>query len=298
MPDEIGTSASGGQEAPPSAPGATPASPGGGALPSETITEASSPSDVGGGDEFLGLGGDSDDTVEFDISQQEVEIPQEVTPPAEQAPPPTQTPAKVEPPAETPPLQATPPQGNIPPPAAEVERPLSEQLVEHREALIDALAAERFALSPQEEEALETDAVAEMPKLLSKVYYETMRSVVNHIQNNVPQLIRHMMTVMNAEQGAEQKFFQQFDGLDPQKHGPDIVMFANAFRQQNPQLTEDQLMSLVGTAVMSKYGLAPKAKPNGNGKVVPQPFVPARPGTSRVVTPEDSPFAGLGMDFD
>ena len=94
-----------------------------------------------------------------------------------------------------------------------------------------------------------------MPKLLSKVYYETMTSVVNHIQNNVPQLVRHVMDVAKAETSAEERFFGKFNAIKPDVHGQDVMNFARAFRQANPRVTEEELFALVGTAVMAKHNL-------------------------------------------
>lgn len=269
--------------------------------------ETSTPSIEGTGDEFSGLGSDFDDTIEL-VESPQPEPATEVTveeSPAVQEPPATPEAAKPAPVQEPPKVQeAQPPAAPTAPQepsVAEGRSTLQEQLTVHREALIEALASERFKLTPQEEEALETAPATAFPRLASKIYLETMTAVLNHLQNSVPLLIRHQAQVMDVESKAEKTFFEKFPTIDKTTHGQDIVTFANAFKQANPRISEADLHAMVGAAIVSKYGLQPVAPaPNGNGAVPPQPapFRPAPPGASVKVTPIENPFAGLGMDFD
>lgn len=263
--------------------------------------ETSTPSIEGGADEFSGLGGDFDDIQLVETPEPATETQatpaseaQPVTPaPEAEKPAPVQEPPKVEP--AKPEAAPTAPS----PPVEEQGGSLQEQLTTHRGALIDALASERFKLTPQEEEALENDAVAEFPKLMSRVYLETMTAVLNHIQNSVPLLIRHQMGVLANERMAEKRFFEQFKTIDRAKHAQDILQFAQTFRQQNPRIPEADLFALVGAAVMAKHGLPAQIQGNGAATPQPTPFVPARPGSTVRITPEEeNPFAGLGRDFD
>lgn len=289
------------ETAAPAMPSTTPASPGGGQLPSDTISQASTPSDEGGANEFAGLDPSYEDT-----STDFVELPEQTAPEVQEpqtADAPPAAPSVVPPPVQTQPAQAPQPTQQTTPAATEQRaeqappKALSEQLVEHRGALINELAKTRFALSQQEVEAFEADPSAAMPQFLAKVYYETMTSVVNHIQNNVPGLIQHVMDMSKQSSSAEDRFFSKFNAIDRTKHAADVKNFAIAFRQANPKVGEEELFSLVGAAVMAKYGLQPK--PNGAAVQQPQPYVPARPGASVKVTPEaPGPWDGLGMDFD
>jgi hypothetical protein len=224
----------------------------------------------------------------------------EPIPPVPPAPPdqpspaaakPAQEPAKAQPSA---PGQAEPdnsPQG------------LVKQLEHHRTAVLDALAADRFKLSPEEIRAIDTDAVGAIPHVMARVYYEAMQSTLLHIQNMVPQVVMNMIKVQKQNDDVENAFYGQFKALDRMKHHADVMQFAQMLRGTNPKISQADLFAMIGAAVMAKNGLtAPVA--NGNGGVPPRPsqpapFVPATPGaTVRVIPEAESPFAGLGRDFD
>jgi len=217
-------------------------------------------------------------------------VPAQPPQPAAAAPQPTPQ-EPTEPPSSTP----TEPQG------------LAQQLEQHREAVIDALAAQRFSLSKEEAEALELDAVKAIPKLMAKTYHQAVSSALLHIQNFVPQMVASTVAAMELQRQREESFYGRHKALDKSKHAGDVNTFFSAFRQQNPQAAVDDLLSMVAAAVMAKHGLQPvalAAQPNGHAPASPPqpaapPFVPARPGTSVRVTPDaENPFAGLGRDFD
>ncbi len=294
------------------APSASPASPSPSSSPaSEPSPSAATPSPSAderpeGNQDFAGLGQDFDDTITLEVP----ETPAEATPFAtttEPTPAPVPPVVKVEEPKPV--VQAQPsqePAAPAPssPPAEGTGGGLMEQLGQHRDAIIGELASSRFALSKAEEDALELDAVAAIPTVMARVYYESVTAALNHIQTKVPLLIDHFLKVQKAQTDAEGAFFGKFPALDRGKHMGDVAMFANLFRQANPQATPDELFSAVGAAVMAKNGLtAAPPVPGVNGVVAaspqPAPFVPARAGASLRVTPDDpNPFAGLGQDFD
>lgn len=220
--------------------------------------------------------------------------------PAEQAPAPAQTQA-AQPPAPQEPQAAAPPASSPTEPGS-----LVEQLAEHRDALIDGIAARRFQLTKEEADSLTLDPAAAVPKLLSRVYYEATQSALLHIQNYVPQMVQAQMRAMRQQQEAEQAFYGRFKGLDPAKHAADVNQFALGLRQVNPNISREDLFAMVGAAVMAKYGLAnpaAAAAPNGAAPQPPQaqapPFVPARPGVSVRTTPEpENPWMGLAKDWE
>lgn len=184
---------------------------------------------------------------------------------------------------------------------------LAKQLQENKAKMIDALASERFQLSKEEQDALEEDAVAAIPKLLARAMIETSTVALNQIGTLVPQMIQQHMALSQATSAAEEKFYGMFDQLDKEKHGEDVQAFAQSFRASSPQIDQDSLFSMVGAAVMAKHGIKPEAKAsNGDGeqpntppKPKSKPFVPAQQGAAVVLEKEpESPYAGLGQDFD
>lgn len=302
--------------------------------PSPAAPAASTPADAGstasvGADdtsvidnsaEFMGLGG-FDDAEEIPASPEPVAPtpPAGGEPAAPVAPAPASKPDAAAPaPAQTAP-QTTPPakqEGGPQEPQAPAGAPASspaepqslvEQLDANRDAMINALAQDVFKLSKEDAEALELDVIGNTPKLLARVYYESVKTTINHIQNMVPRLIEQYMTVNKAREEVENAFYGKFTGLDKAKHHADVMQFATTFRQVNPRVTQDELWALVAASVASKYGISAQAAAqvlqgvNGGAPPRPpaqQPFAPARPGVSVRTTPEpESEFAGLGRDY-
>lgn len=303
----------------------SPTSPSGGAAeapaPAETPVSTPSPSSAPDA-QFDGLGQDYDDAeVEIDLSPLGDGKPPE---PAETAAPATPEPAKPPPkpapapPPPAPPVAPAPPEGPKEQPSATASPPseprtLVEQLHQHRGDILNELAKTRFAWDPGEQkqftEALEQDAsqtlVDWVPKLMSRLYYESATMALNHINQFVPVLLNNYTKAMEAQKAAEGDFFKQFPQLDRVKHWNDIVQFASVFNRQNPAVSQADLLALVGAAVLAKNKIAVGAPVNGGQPPPPRkpstpPFVPAQAGGSpaRVVTEPENAYAGLGGVYD
>ena len=152
-----------------SAPSGSPGSAG----PSDAAASPARLSEAGS--EFQGFGGeydDGDDTVT--IPAEKVSAPAPVTPeappaaPAQAAKPPEQKPPEVPKAAPEPPVAQTPPPAAAAPAAKDDPEGLVGRLSEHREAIIDGLATQRFALTPQEVDSVTADPAAAVPRLLAK----------------------------------------------------------------------------------------------------------------------------------
>lgn len=242
---------------------------------------------------------------------------------AEEAAPTEAQPATEEPP-KAPAQEEQPQEPQAPAPAEEgpkepgAEAPSSApsepqnilaQIEENRGEILNELAASRFALSEEEKkqltEGLDTDSTATLleyaPKLASRVYYEAVSATLNHINQLVPAMIVNTMKLVEDSKAAEAAFLGQFPAIDREKHWGDVTTFANVFRQQNPNIKQEDLFASIGAAVMAKYGLKPPAPngANGGAKPTPPPFTPAQAGVSVTRTAEpETPYAGLGGDYD
>lgn len=315
---------------------AAPAPSGGDSGGTTVSGETSVPGDSSGGGEFSGLGGDFDesfDTVEIPAAPAAAAPPSPPTPPAAPAAPapvsaPAPAAASPTPPAApvpaapaTAPQAASPapaqaaPQGQQPAaPAAPASPPadpasLLRELETHKDAVIASLASDpRFGLSQDEAILLETDPGKAVPQLLARTYYQAMNAALAHINNFVPQMVARHIEGTRVQTERENAFYGKFPALDKAKHGQDVLSFARIFRQQNPDMSLEDLFSMTGAAVMAKYGLhaaavAPSAAPNGGRPPQPAaqtpPFAPAAAGAVVRTTPiEENPFAGLGKDWD
>lgn len=272
------------------------------------------------GSDFDGLGGFDEIEVPAEVAAPPTPAPvknEVVTPPASAAPqqapqaqapaPPVQAATPPQPaPQETPQVaQAAPGQpASVPADAAS----LLKEFDAHREGLIEALAADpRFGLTADEATMLETEPAKAVPKLLARTYFMAMNAALTHINNLVPNMITRHVEATRVQSEREGAFYKKFPALQREKHHNEVMNFARVFRQQDPNMGFDDLTSLVGAAVMAKYGIAPGMVANGGHApastgvqpAAPAPFVPARPGVSVQTTPlDDNPFMGLGADYD
>lgn len=274
----------------------------------------SSPSSEQGSDYMnLGLPDDDLEDLPVDLPKSDATVtPSPASPQAaQQVAPQEQQPPQ---PVQQQPAQQVPPQGG---PQAQTAQPSSsspaepqdlvQAIEQNREALVQALAQDAFGLSKEEVEAIETDVIGNLPRVQAKVYLKAVQTTHKLINTLVPQLVQQVLNANKAKDETEAAFYGRFKGLDKAKHHGDVLQFATTLRQVNPQITQDELWSMVAASVAAKHGLASvmgAAAPSANGGTAPrlpqqEPFVPARPGATVRVTPEpDNPFMGMGRDFD
>lgn len=184
------------------------------------------------------------------------------------------------------------------------------QLMQNRDALVGELASKRFQLSQKDQEAMETNALEHIPKLLARTYFDAFTSTMNYMNQQVPQMIQSALNEAKLDQDAETSFYSAWPGLDRGRHGADVLAYANAFRQMNPRASLEEAVKFVGAAVATKHGVAnANVRPTvsgqntqrGNGARKGAPFAPgmgsrAAPQGQQQV--EQSPFEGLGFVFD
>lgn len=181
---------------------------------------------------------------------------------------------------------------------------LATQLAQHRDKIIDGLAAQHFTLSKEEVELITADPAAAIPRMMAKTFYEAQQAALMHMQNYVPKLVMSLMKDLRDQEEVEGRFYGKFPTLDKKKHHQDVLKMARAFRANDKSIKEDDLFSMVGAAVLAKYGLAPAPAVvnGGTPPVAPPAFVPASRGTggARVTKQvvEESPWDGLGKNYD
>jgi hypothetical protein len=160
-----------------------------------------------------------------------------------------------------------------------------------------------FALSKEEQEALETDAVGAIPKLMGRVYSLSLQATANLIKSFVPDMINQGVQSTNARNAkaneALNEFYAANQHLNPQQHGALVDKWAKAFRAANPTASRADAIKFVGNAVSSELGI--QAAPGGNGAAPRRaaPFAPARPGTRvQQPAPQHDPYEGMDMEYD
>lgn len=332
-PDDGGAGGGGGTSSPPSGSDAGGASPSGGDTGGSSVP---SPSPDGGGTPSPSPSPDTNSDPWGPLGSLEdldhVELPpQPQTPPSQppaepapQAPPAQPQPAAPQPQPQTPPQPVAQPQGQTPqapePQAPQIDLSPSDPagmaaaMEQNAPALIQHLAQERFQLTPEEVQELETDVTSAVPKLLAKVHLQSQIAMQKFLAQAVPGMIQRHTQVSRANDEAENKFFDTHKalGLDKnnKQHREVAIRTAKLYRQMYPQASLDQLISDIGPMVAMNLKLAP-------GAAAPQPQVPGAPVMPRGGTPfrpavnggggalpstpaaaDGNEWAGLGQNYD
>jgi hypothetical protein len=311
-----GAAGTGGAAAPSAAPaggGGAPAAPGGGGpspsggdgAPSSPIPD--SPAEPAAGhDAFAGMEDSDFDLVEVPVEGEPGEGAPQPQPPAAQPPagqPAPTTAAKPAVPGQQPPAAPAAPAADAPqPPRSPLEAAIEGFRTNHK-AMSDWASGNLFALSKEDAEGLESDAVTIIPILMGRVYSQAIQATTNLIKNFVPQMISEGVATTQARSAkaseALQEFYASHPHLNPQQHGAAVDKWARAFRAANPQASRADAIKFVGNAVSAELGIQPGAAgPNGATRRA-APFAPARPGT-RVQQPsaQHDPYEGMDMEYD
>lgn len=235
------------------------------------------------------------------------------TPPTPQPQPaPTPAPAPAVAPAKPAPAPATPTPQPAPasaaPPMEPATPPLNPQdpaslafhLGQNKQAMIEAAAQNRFSLTKEQMEALETDLPNELPKLLGRVFVEAQHSFLDLMNRLVPNMVQQTTEVTRRNSENEAKFLKAWPALN-ESHLPTVRQMAVQYRQMHPQATFDQMVADLGPIVMMAARVTPTVGTHtAPGAASPparaQPFVPAQPGPAAVNNPipvDDDPW---GLD--
>lgn len=242
-----------------------------------------------------------------------LEVPPAVVPPAVVPPAPVPVvPPVVVPPVATPPAQTPVAPAEAPPAAAPLSPSdpvsIANALEQNRNEVMAHLAQTKFALSPEDITELETDVVAAVPKIMSRVFLEAQMSMQKFLAQALPGMMKQYSTVTQANNDAETKFFDTHKELDiknPQ-HRSTAIRIASIYRKANPTIPLEQLIREVGPMVKMALGVNAQTPVAATPAQIPgQPrggtgFRPAvnGGGGSSPAPAEQSPWAGLGQNFD
>lgn len=209
--------------------------------------------------------------------------------------------------APQPPAPASPVQQDASPPLNPADpRAIADAITANEPAIIDHVAATVFALSPEEIEALETNAVEAVPRLMAKCLVRAQQNLLSQLPNLIPRMIQTHMQVQQRNDENANKFYSAWPGLKKAEHGTLVNRLAHSYRQMNPSASLDQMIQDVGAMVMVAAKV-PAAATNGVGvpahpmapavAALPQPaaFSPAQGGpASSPSAPEENPWGFLG----
>lgn len=304
-------SSSAGASPSPASPAGTPSS-----QPVAPTPPGAAPIDEG--DFFSGLGGDDLEVDDFSPTPAAVVPP---TPAAQPVPPtPPASPAQVAPPTPGTPTAAPAagPQeaGATPAPTPQIPTPaepdkIASLMQNDSVALIDHLAATTFKLSPEDIEALETDAPAFIPKLLARVFFQSQVNMMQQMSKVIPAMVQRIGKVTESNSKNEGKFYARWPDLKADVHGEIVRRLATTYRQMNPSVSLDQMVEDLGPIVMMAAKVVPgmhAASTNGAAGAPasarpnppPSPFKPAVGGAAIPPQPgaEENPWMGLAAPIE
>lgn len=181
---------------------------------------------------------------------------------------------------------------------------LARALVEHEAAAIDHLASTMFRLSDADQEALETDAVGTIPKLMARAVVKAQQNMFNAMAQLVPQMMQQQITALKKNSESEGAFYNKWPQVKKAEHGATVTRLAVAYRQAHPQATREQMIADLGPMVMMTAGIsmqpvvpgAPVAPLAANGSRPPQPS-PFSPAAGQSVTGASNDSQESEWDF-
>jgi hypothetical protein len=147
--------------------------------------------------------------------------------------------------------------------------------------MVDVLSTQVFNLSPQEVEALETNVVEAIPRLMARVLVQAQKSMLTQMARIMPAAIQRHNVTTNAAMSAEDQFYRAVPSLDRTKHGQLVYAYGRMFRQMYPTATLQDLIAHVGPMVMASAGIQPGQQTPQRGVATngrqppPSPFTPA-----------------------
>lgn len=272
------------------------------ASPPATVSEPSSTSSEAASGEAFDFG------AMFEAPPEIPKVPAKPVEPSVVAPPTPPKPAEAPPvpppaaPVEAPPVQPQVAQPGPTPAAAEPQAPgldsydpaaLSNHLAANEEAAVQFTAENMFKLSPQEVEALETNMVEAVPRLMAKAFVKSQLNALSQMARIVPAMIQRQTAVLKQNADNEAKFYARWPDVKAEKHGDLVRKYAAVYRQMHPQTSLEQMVEDLGPMVMMAARVVPQMPTGAAGGQAANPVGrPAAPANGR--SPPPPPFVPAG----
>lgn len=286
-----GSAPSGTAPASPTSPTSTPSTPS--AEPGNEILESGSPESV----DFTFMFGDGEEATPQEVSGSP---PPPTTPSGEPKPPGGAEPPKPAPAPGTQPTEAPAAPAPTEPTSAPGEAgaqldpydpgALATALQANEVAAIQHVAETLFKLSPEEIEALESNTVEAIPKLMARSFIQAQKNMFQQMARLIPAMMMKQTKALEKHASNEAKFYARWPDLKPEVHGSVVQQYAAVYRQMNPQAKLDEMIEALGPMVMMASKVTPTLSP-----ATPQPVRPASPmAANGSRPPQPSPFTPAG----
>lgn len=217
--------------------------------------------------------------------------------PAKPAPPKAEPAAKVTEPAKPQPAATPAPTEATSPPAPQASLDpydpgaLAQHLGQNQEQVVQYVADNLFKLSDKDVEALESDVVGTIPKLLARSFVAAQQNLLMQMSRLIPTMIQRQGEVTKAHSEAESEFYTRWPDLKREQHSDLVLQYARVYGQMHPQATRQERIEAVGPMVMMAAKVVPGAAPSVAPQARPSPMAPT--GASGR-PPQPSPFVPAG----
>jgi hypothetical protein len=154
-----------------------------------------------------------------------------------------------------------------------------------------------FAMTPQEIEALETDVVGTVPKLLAKALVKSQQATLSQMARMMPVMIQRQTVALRENAKHEDAFYSRWPDIKKDQHGPLVQRYAAVFRQMHPNATPAEMIEQLGPMVMMSAKIAPTLQPAGvaPGAAPVNPMAkPVAPGAPNGRPPPPNAFVPAG----
>lgn len=120
----------------------------------------------------------------------------------------------------------------------------------------ELLATQHYQISDEMAADLEADAAATVPRLLSKVYLDSVTASVGHMISQLPAMIDATVRARANADASEGRFFSHWanQGLTTE-HRSTVMSLGQAYRGVHPNATEEEFIRDVGAQAVVALGL-------------------------------------------
>ena len=143
--------------------------------------------------------------------------------------------------------------------------------------LVEDLAATTYALNEEEAQALIAEPETILPKFAARIHAEVLVQAAQGVMNQLPAVLQNFNAQQKANEEYRNAFFSKWPKLAA--HEADVYRMGQAYRQQNPKVSQEQAIQEIGTMAMVMLKIPFEDQPQqGAAEIVTSPPVPAGAG--------------------
>ncbi|KKL16904.1 hypothetical protein LCGC14_2490900 [marine sediment metagenome] len=203
-----------------------------------------------------------------------------------------QPPAEPRPEPVAPVAAPTEPIAPVAPTVPEVPVPTAAEMRTQAE---ETLATQHYALSEEQAAELNEDMAIAVPKMMARVYMDSVTNTLAHVLQNLPGLVDNVLSQRKVVEKDEESFFTSWPKL--REHRESITNIAQVYRQLHPTASPEQFIRDVGAQTMVAMKLTVDEVPAETPEAPTRPFVPAASSPpASPGPPPTNPFEQMALE--